>query len=506
MSDIIRVRFAPSPTGLMHIGNLRAALFNFLFARHGKGTFILRIEDTDKTRYVPESLPNILEALDWYGLNVDEGPFMDSNGKVAERGDSGPYTQSKRLPIYRRYANELVEKKVAYPCFCTPERLEQVRHEQSKRKEAPRYDKRCRVMDLVERERNIKSGIPMVIRLAMPTSGITEFNDLIRGTVKFENSSIDDQVLLKSDGYPTYHLANVVDDHLMRISHVIRAEEWLPSTPKHLVLFKAFGWNPPHYAHLPMILGNDRTKLSKRHGAVPALNYRDLGFLPQAVVNYIALLGWNPGGERESYSVSELVDLFSLNKVNKAPSIFDLQKLIWMNGIHIRSMSPEQLVPYVRWFLSKLPSDEYDVDDATVAKVLTVIQDRIPTLADIAQWGSFYFKRKISYTKGELANLGKEPVRSSSPTDSTKKTEEALKFALNVLEGVSNLTFTPLELRENFMKMMQAEGKVNKDVLPFLRYTISGSTVSADVFDMMACLGKERTLKRVEEALMILRT
>ena len=318
---MVRTRFAPSPTGLLHVGGLRAALFNFLFARKNKGIFILRIEDTDRARSVPGAVENLISTLKWAGISYDEGP--DAGGK------NGPYIQSQRLNLYKKYAQQLLKLGAAYRCFCSPQRLEEMRREQEAHKLAPRYDRKCLSLSASAAD---SLGAPFVIRQKIPGSGEVEWKDMVRGSISFECAAIDDQVILKSDGYPTYHLANVVDDHEMKITHVIRGEEWLSSTPKHILLYRAFGWDIPQFAHLPLLLNKDRSKLSKRQGDVAVEEYIKKGYLAEAIVNFIALLGWHPGGQetQEIFSLTELIEKFSLEKVHKAGAVFDLEKLDWI--------------------------------------------------------------------------------------------------------------------------------------------------------------------------------
>ncbi|MEK7548111.1 MAG: glutamate--tRNA ligase, partial [Patescibacteria group bacterium] len=318
----------PSPTGYLHVGGLRTALYCYLFARKNGGKFILRIEDTDRERYVEGAVENLINTLEWVGLAYDEGPTKD--GK--DIGNLGPYTQSKRTEIYRKYAQELIDKGHAYRCFCTKERLEEMRKRQEENHLAPMYDRKCLELPKSEVETNIKAGIPFVIRQKMPYETI-KFKDLIRGNIQFDGKTVDDQILMKSDGFPTYHLANVVDDHLMEITHVIRGEEWLPSTPKHIALYKSFGWNPPEFAHLPLLLNADKTKLSKRQGHVAVEEYIKEGYLKEAIINFVVFLGWNPGSgeENEIYTLDQLEKAFTLDKVHKAGAIFNLEKLDWFN-------------------------------------------------------------------------------------------------------------------------------------------------------------------------------
>jgi len=333
MTKSVRVRFAPSPTGYPHVGNIRTALFTWLFARHYGGSFIIRIEDTDVSRKVKGAVEAILDGLRWLGLDWDEGPEVG--------GNYGPYFQSQRLDIYSKLAQRLIAQGDAYYCYCSPQRLAEMRSEQIKRKQPPGYDRRCRDLSPEEQTRKQAEGITPVVRFKMPLTGQTRFTDIIRGEVTFENSTLDDFVLLKSDGYPTYHLANVIDDHLMEISHVLRAEEWLSSAPRHLLLYQALGFEPPQFAHLPMLLGPDRTKLSKRHGAVSIVEYRDQGYLTEAMVNFLALLGWSLDDKTEILSRDELIRNFSLERVSRTAAIFNQDKLNWMNGFYIRKLSLE---------------------------------------------------------------------------------------------------------------------------------------------------------------------
>ena len=328
MTKPIRTRFAPSPTGFPHVGNIRTALFAWLFARHNGGRFIVRIEDTDAARRVEGAVEAIQDSLKWLGLEWDEGPGVG--------GDFGPYFQSQRLGLYRQAAERLVAKGDAYYCYCSPQRLAGMRAEQVKRKQPPGYDRLCRCLSGEERAKREAEGITPVIRFRVPLDGFTQFQDLIWGEVKFEHSVLDDMVLLKSDGYPTYHLANVVDDHLMEISHVLRAEEWISSTPRHILLYQALGCEPPQFAHLPMLLGRDRAKLSKRHGTVSVAEYREQGYLPEAMLNFLALLGWSLDDRTESLSRKELIDNFSLERVSRTAAIFNPDKMEWMNGVYIR--------------------------------------------------------------------------------------------------------------------------------------------------------------------------
>ncbi|MCH8328751.1 MAG: glutamate--tRNA ligase, partial [Candidatus Marinimicrobia bacterium] len=378
MPKPIRVRFAPSPTGNLHVGGLRTALYNWLFARQNGGTFILRIEDTDQSRKVEGAEEQLLAALQWAGLDVDEGPTLG--------GDFGPYRQSQRLDIYASHAQQLLSSGSAYYCFCTPERLEQLRNRQQKMGLATRYDGLCRELPTDEAASRAETE-PHVIRLAVPRDGLIILVDQIRKKVRFEWKEVDDQVLIKGDGFPTYHLANVVDDHLMGISHVIRGEEWLPSMPKHLLLYQAFGWDPPEFAHLPLLLNSDRSKLSKRQGHVAVEDFREEGYLPQALINFVALLGWNDQSHQEVYDLTELTAAFTIDRVQKGGAIFDTGKLRWLNGQHIRRMDA---AAFKISLLDHLDND-WNVTDAMAAAV----QSKINLLGDAREQLDFFFEEPV---------------------------------------------------------------------------------------------------------------
>jgi nondiscriminating glutamyl-tRNA synthetase len=370
----VRVRFAPSPTGWLHVGGLRTALYNYLFARAHGGSFILRIEDTDRQRYVDGALDNLITTLRWAGLTYDEGPDVG--------GPYGPYTQSQRLSLYREHVDRLVANGAAYPCFCTIEDLEVMRGKDEHGGTTQAYDRRCRMLDADAVRKRLEAGTTHTIRLAVPLIGEVTHIDAIRGPVTVSCGVLDDQVLLKSDGFPTYHLANVVDDHLMGITHVIRGEEWLPSTPKHILLYQSFGWDLPIFAHLPLLLNPDRSKLSKRQGDVAVEDYRDKGYLPEALVNFIALLGWNTAGDREMYSLDELVEAFTLEGVSKAGAVFDIDKLNWFNGQYVRSLPLDALAALCRPVFEQVglpvePDARYRTIIESVAKYLTVPADAI---------------------------------------------------------------------------------------------------------------------------------
>ena len=483
MTNSVRVRFAPSPTGYPHVGNIRTALFNWLFARHFGGSFIVRIEDTDVTRKIEGAVEAILDGLRWLGLDWDEGPEV--GGKYA------PYIQSQRLDIYRELAQRLISQGDAYYCYCSPQRLEKMRAEQVRRKQPPGYDRRCRNLSQEERSRKEAKGITPVVRFKTPLEGQTRFSDLIWGEMVFENNTIDDFVLLKSDGYPTYHLANVIDDHLMEISHVLRAEEWLSSTPRHLLLYKALGFEPPQFAHLPMILGADRAKLSKRHGAVSITEYRELGYLPEAMVNFLALLGWSLDDRTEILSRQGLIDNFSLERVSRTAAIFNRDKLNWMNGVYIRSLTAEGFFEAVEPYLmmDRLAAEILISNEQYVRDILPLVQERARTLAEVAELTRFFFLDELDYVPSLL--IGKNMSRET--------TTQALETARQRLE---ELEVFDAESLEAMLRPLAVElGLKTGQLFGALRVATTGRTAAPPLFQTMAVLGRERCLKRIEAAL-----
>ena len=490
----VRTRFAPSPTGFLHLGNLRGALYNYLFAKHNGGQFLLRIEDTDQTRFVPGAISNIIETLKWAGMDYDEGPIL--NGDVmTDKGENGPYLQSRRLDIYRKRAEELVAKGRAYPCFCTAERLEQMRHEQTLRKEPPMYDGRCRNLSSEEIAANRAQKIPEVLRMKMPAEGKTGFTDLIRGKIEFENKLLDDQVIMKSDGFPTYHLAAVVDDHLMGITHVIRGEEWLPSTPKHLALFSFFGWQPPAYAHLPLFLKPGGGKLSKRDMASSAYDYIEMGYLKEALLNFIALLGWHPVGDKEKVTMEEMIAEFDLERVNKSGAVFTTDKLDWLNGQYIREMPLERLAELCRPFLQKAGFIAEGYPEKKLIDAVALERSRIKKLSDLPAAVSFLF---------ELVPPSKDSLcwKKQGAAEAAHKLE-----ALSALIGkFSDADFTASALEAKIKEWIAATGNTAGETLWPMRVALSGREASPGPFDIAAALGKAETLARLSSAIKTLRT
>ena len=490
----IRTRFAPSPTGFLHIGGLRTALYSFLFAHRSGGQFVLRIEDTDQSRAVAGAAENLVRSLDWAGVTPDEGVMLASDGTLTEKGDHGPYTQSQRLAIYREHVEQLLESGHAYYCFCDKERLDRVRKEQQKAKKPPMYDRHCRALEPTKAAARAAAGEAHVVRLAVPDSEEIVFEDAVRGTVRINSATVDDQVILKSDGFPTYHLASVVDDRLMRITHVIRGEEWLPSTPKHIVLYRAFGWTPPTFAHVPLLLNPDKSKLSKRQGDVAVEDYMAKGFLPEALVNFVALLGWNPGkGEvQEIFTLDELLERFSLDGVNKAGAVCDLSRLRWFNAQHIKRLTPAMLLERALPFVEKrdffrAAAAQYTTRDYLL-RVAAIVQERLETLADFGVEHAGYFFARPTVDTALL--------RWKDNTDA--QTRAALEKAHDVLVAVDESDWTREHLTD---VLMTAAGDKRGDFLWPLRVALTGAQRSPSPMDCAWVLGKEETLARIEKAI-----
>lgn len=499
-TPMVRVRFAPSPTGYLHVGGLRTALYNALFAKKHEGIFILRIEDTDRSRLVPGAGESLIRSLKKTGLVPDEGLNIDEKGGLVQKGDFGPYVQSERLVLYNKYAEKLIANERAYHCFCAPERLIALREEQARSKQAPKYDKRCRSLSKIEREERRKKGEPSVIRLDVPPErGAVVFEDAIRGKVSIHARDIDDQVLMKSDGFPTYHLANVIDDHLMEITHVIRGEEWLPSTPKHILLYEAFGWKPPVFAHIPLLLNPDKSKLSKRQGDVAVENYLKKGYLAEALINFVAFLGWNPGSgsTQEIFSFDELTRAFDLAGVHKTGAVFDLGKLEWMNGEYIKSLPLDDLYRRAKeggFFDTGLMDDapEHAREEEYLKRVLTIEQERLRKLSDIGEENPFFFIEP-SCEKDML------PWKKSTVTGA----KEALEHALAILEGIGQENWTRERIGEG---LLSAAGEKRGDFLWPIRVALSGKEKSPPPQDIAWVIGKDTAVKRIRLALSVLNT
>jgi glutamyl-tRNA synthetase len=479
INEKIRVRFAPSPTGYLHIGGLRTALYNYLFAKHNNGKFILRIEDTDRTRYVEGAIENLISTLNWSGLNFDEGP--------GKGGNYGPYLQSERLDIYKDNIKLLLKDKKAYRCFCSPERLKELREKQQKKGLQPMYDKHC--LNLSEKEINEKLdlNIPYVIRLNVEAGRIIKIEDIVKGEVEINSNIVDDQVLIKSDGYPTYHLANVVDDHLMKITHVIRGEEWLSSAPKHILLYDFFNWEKPAFAHLPLLLNPDRSKLSKRQGDVAVEDYRAKGYLKDAIINFVALLGWNAGDDKEFYYINELIEKFSLDRVNKSGAIFNLEKLNWLNEVHIRSKSNSEILIMLKDELIKSKYKDVTYSDDFLLKVIESMKERVSFIKDFFEKSYYFFEAPINYDGSVI----KKRWKNDTPEQLIK-----LKDAFIKLENPSKEDFEN-SLRQTAEQLGIGIGKL---IHP-LRLAVSGVGSGPGVFDIVNALGKNETVERINKAL-----
>lgn len=488
----VRVRFAPSPTGFLHIGGLRTALYNFLFARKQKGQFILRIEDTDQERYVPGAEEDIIESLRWAGLTYEEGPDVG--------GPYGPYRQSERKELYWKYAQQLVEAGYAYYAFDTPEELEEMRQRlQKSGNPSPKYDAITRMsmrnaltLPAEEVKRLLAEKVPYVIRLKVPRRETIRFYDLIRGWVSFDSSEIDDQVLIKSDGMPTYHLANVVDDHLMGITHVIRGEEWLSSTPKHVLLYRYLGWQMPHVAHLPLILSPKGGKLSKRHAdelGIPVMvrQYRELGYEPEALVNYLAFLGWNPGTEQEIFTLEELIEAFSLERVRPAAVQFSLDKLRWYNQQFIRRMSVEELARKAMPYLQK---HGLAADEAYVQKVAALMQERITFVEELVTFCRFFYEDPTTYEEQGIQKRWKE---------NSAKLVRAYADQLEQLDGL-----TAEQAEQTLRALAEAQGVKAAEIIHPTRLAISGLSFGPSLFEMMEVIGKEACVRRLRRAAEVL--
>jgi glutamyl-tRNA synthetase len=476
----IRVRFAPSPTGYLHVGGLRTALYNYLFAKKYNGKFILRIEDTDQSRYIEGAVENLIASLKWAGLTFDEGPDVG--------GNYGPYLQSQRLEIYKKHADELISKGDAYYCFCTPERLKTLREEQEKQKlHQAKYDKLCLSLSKNEIEEKLQQKIPHVVRLNVRPNQKIVFDDVIRDRVEFESSNVDDQVLIKSDGFPTYHLANIVDDHLMEVSHVIRGEEWLSSTPKHVLLYDSFGWERPTFAHLPLLLNPDKSKLSKRQGDVAVEDYRDKGYLKEALINFVALLGWNAGDDREFYSLDELVNAFSLERVNKSGAVFDVVKLNSLNAQHLRNKSNEEILELLKKEILNSQFSTLNLQDEFLLLVIEAMKERVSFVREFITECKYFYSPPIEYEQKAVEKNWKP---------------ETPKQMKKLIEAFEQLINPAKEDFENALANAAEELNVGKGKLIHpLRLAVSGQSTGPGVFDILFILGKEEVVNRINSAI-----
>ena len=481
----VRVRFAPSPTGYPHIGNIRTVVFNWLFARQQQGKFILRIEDTDRSRYVEGATQVITESLSWLNLDYDEGPEVG--------GDYGPYIQSERLDIYKARAEELVHLGKAYRCNCTPDRLERVRNELRASGKNPMYDGHCRNKPAGEVTRDEAH----VIRLKVAPEGNTTFHDLLRGDISIENKLLDDQILLKSDGFPTYHLAVVIDDHMMDITHVMRGDDWISSTPKRILLYQAFNWQPPIYAHVPLVCGADGKKLGKRHGAVSIDEFRRLGYLPEALLNFLALLGWAPGEgtDQEIFTREELIDLFDIKRINLSAGVFSYDKLNWLNGYYIRALSEPELLERLIPFWVKAGYITQPISDQDMVKLnilVPLVQERLKTLRDVLELTDFVFK-----------DIDDPPVESLIGKKMTA--QESLNAVIAVENLLRELPSYTGEAIEGPMRQLATDlGLKAGQVFTIIRNCVTNKKVTPPLFGSLHALGREATLERLARGKRIL--
>ncbi|MDD5031873.1 MAG: glutamate--tRNA ligase [Patescibacteria group bacterium] len=499
----VRVRFAPSPTGFLHIGSLRTVLFNYLIAKKEKGKLILRIEDTDQKREVAGAVANLIEILDWLGLKFDEGP--DIGGKF------GPYIQSQRLEIYKKYAAELLKKGGAYYCFCSPERLEKMRSDQQKDGEPPHYDRACRDLPEKEVEKRLEAGEKAILRQKMPLAGVIKVKDELRGEIEFKAADLEDQVLIKSDGMPTYQFASVVDDHLMEISHVLRGEEWIPSLPKNILLYKAFGWTPPKFIHLPLTLNKEGGKLSKRQGDVAVEDYRAKGYLPEALLNFSVLLGWSPytkdiSGEsqKEILSLEEMIKKFEIKDMRTSGGVFDLTKLDYFNGYYIRQKPLDELaelcLSYLEEAIKKARKQEstplrqgFEGQAKTqyIKKVIALEQERLKKLSDIAEATEFFFADELKY----------EPRLLIWKKLSAKEVKKNLEEVYEQLEKIPEKNWTNDSIEDGLISYIKAKEVKVGDYLWPMRVALTGRQASPSPFDVAEVLGKEESLKRIKFAI-----
>lgn len=463
MSSKVRVRFAPSPTGHLHIGGARTALFNWLFARHNKGVFILRIEDTDRSRSTEEYIEAIIEGMKWLGLDWDEGP----------------YRQTDRLEVYKSYVNKLLKEGNAYYCYCSPEELEERRRLALAQGKPPKYDGRCR-----ELKEPVPGRIPAV-RFKMPQIGITVVDDLIRGKVSFDNEQLDDFIIMRSDGTPTYNFCVVVDDVDMRITHVIRGDDHLNNTPKQIQIYRALNYEIPKFAHLPMILGADKTRLSKRHGATSVMAYKEMGYLPEALINYLVRLGWSYK-DQEIFSKEELIEKFDLENVGKSAAVFNPEKLLWLNSHYINASTPERLYELVRPFLIKegIIKEDTEIDIQWISKAILTLKERSRTLVELANSLRYYILEDIEID---------EEARQKFINEKTIGYLRQVRDLLSSMDG-----FESKSLEEAFKKLISELGVKLSEVAQPLRVAITGKTVSPPIFDVLSVLGKERALRRLD--------
>lgn len=474
MEDI-RVRFAPSPTGYLHIGGARTALFNYYFAKRYGGKLVLRIEDTDRERLKEDSVEQILSSMKWLGIDWDEGPIY----------------QSDRLDLYRREAKRLLKEGKAYYCFCTEEDIEKDREEQRKLRQPFRYSGRCLKLTEDEVVKNLREGKPYVVRIKTPREGATEVKDMIRGKVAFDNSQMDDYIILKSNGIPTYNFACVIDDYHMNITHVIRGEEHLSNTPKQVLMYRALGYDMPHFAHISMILAPDRSKLSKRHGATSVEEFKEKGYLREALVNYLTLLGWSPGGDKEIFSMQDTIDKFSLDKINKTAAVYDVEKLTWMNGVYLRELDLDYItreaIPY---FIDGglLKENEVDEKYEYIKRVVDAVREKVKLLSEIAEASEYFFK--------DIEEYDPKGIKKRFKKDGVVEMLEEGKSAL-----INAPSFDVETVEKVYRDLIDELGIKGGDIIHPTRLAISGRTVGPGLFDIISILGRETCIERMDKAI-----
>lgn len=494
---MIKTRFAPSPTGFLHVGGLRAALFAYLAAKSQGGQFLLRIEDTDRERFIEGGIENIIRSLQWAGIEPDEGVALDKQGQIIHSGEAGPYIQSERLSIYAEYIRRLIKAGQAYYCFCAKARLEKLRKTQALNRLPTGYDGYCRALSAEEVKKKLAAGSESVVRLKVPKEGQTKFYDLIHGDVNFENKLIDDQVLIKADGFPTYHFAVVVDDHLMGITAVVRGEEWIPSTPKHIILYRAFDWEPPQYVHLPLLVNEQKQKLSKRHGDVSVENFKEAGYLPEAMINFVALLGWHPADDgRELFTLKELEQEFYIDRISLAPAVFNLKKLDWYNQQYIRRLEISELTKKCLPFLvnAGLISDSESIRGEQFDWLMGVVKlahDRLIKLSELSVLVGFIFADELEYDASLLI------WKTSTRLDAKEKLKALSKFLAKIEAG----KWGEKGLEKKVKDWIEDCGYGTGDVLWPMRVALSGQKNSPGPFEIAGVLGKERTIGRLDLAL-----
>ncbi len=486
----MKVRFAPSPTGYLHIGGLRTCLYDYLLAKKYDGKYILRIEDTDQGRLVDDATKKLIETLLALGLKHDEGPFIAEDGEITEVGDAKPYIQSKRLAIYQPYIEQLIASGHAYYCFCSKERLDSVREEQKKIGQTPRYDGLCKTIDLEEAKKRIEAGESYVVRLKLPENQDITFTDAVRGEVTFNTRELDDQVLLKADGFPTYHMAVVVDDHLMGVTKVVRGEEWLSSTPKHICLYQALGWDIPEYVHLPLILNREKKKLSKRQDDVAVEDFLAKGYLQEALINFVALLGWSPDGDQEIMSIDEIIAQFDESRLSKSPAVFDLDKLNWMNAQYIRNYDLEKLVELVIPFLVK--DNIFSIEEVAAKRdwielLVKAARERVTVLEDFAKIAQSLLAEELTL---------EAEAKSVLEADYAQAVLEAYLEALAEIEE-----YTAENVKAPFKVVQKATAYKGKQLFMTTRVAISGETHGLDMADLLMLLGKAKVEQRINYAL-----